>query len=578
MRRLIPALASLALAVCAPAAHAGWFAAEPIDGPSDILRFGDVDLARDGTGGIVYVRRDGGFLTRFSGGAWSGPTPVAAGVEEIAVSASDGARLVVAWIAGGNVYGAVANGPGPLGPAVQLTSGGGASGLALDMGINGHAYAVWSGPGGGRDVRAARVDDGPWSAVAAPLDIDPARDAGAGSGRPKVAVSAEGNAVVIWGEAGHVFARRLTGTTLSTVPQDLNDPAGGAADLPDIDIEYDGSFAWAVFRQTLGGAPRSLARRLRGSRWEAPVLVDAGASTVPRIAIAGNGAGQSVVQRADGAIVASPLVFDAFRPPVAIGSGASPVVAFSERGEPGVAWIDGAGVVRGRFAEDVQEAFGPEAALSQPALGAVAAGDLAISSDRAGDMVVAMLQGPAGARHLSAAVHDIAPSRPSASTTQKWQRRSKPVLRWSSGLDLLGPQQFRIFVDGAEIATAAATRLRPLAPIADGVHRWQVFAVDRRGQVTAGRSRRLRIDTVPPAVTVRTRRSGRSVRVLARVRDTRGASGFDRVSIDYGDRSSRGRGLATTHRYRRGGRFTITVRGYDEAGNVALKRLRIRVR
>ena len=75
----------------------------------------------------------------------------------------------------------------------------GASGLGVDMGINEAGYAVWSAGG---DVRAARLDEGTaWTPLAAPLDVDPARLGRRGRSRPRVAVSAEGNAVVVWGEA-----------------------------------------------------------------------------------------------------------------------------------------------------------------------------------------------------------------------------------------------------------------------------------------------------------------------------------------------------------------------------------------
>ena len=60
-RRLIAAIA-LAAALCAPAAaHAGVFPGEVIDGPSSALvKIGGVDLARDGSGAVVYVKQDGG--------------------------------------------------------------------------------------------------------------------------------------------------------------------------------------------------------------------------------------------------------------------------------------------------------------------------------------------------------------------------------------------------------------------------------------------------------------------------------------------------------------------------------------
>ena len=75
--------------------------------------------------------------------------------------------------------------------------GPGARSLDIDLGINGAAYAVWEQGG---DVRAARLQDATWTAVAAPLDVDPALEAGTGALRPKVAVSAEGYAVATWGD------------------------------------------------------------------------------------------------------------------------------------------------------------------------------------------------------------------------------------------------------------------------------------------------------------------------------------------------------------------------------------------
>ena len=79
------------------------------------------------------------------------------------------------------------------------------------MGINGAAYASWAGPGGGgADVRVARLMDTTWSLVGAPLDIDPGQAAGRGTQRSRVGVSAEGNAVVTWGEDPPTAARAST--------------------------------------------------------------------------------------------------------------------------------------------------------------------------------------------------------------------------------------------------------------------------------------------------------------------------------------------------------------------------------
>ena len=204
-----------------------------MDGPTpDIDKLGGVDLARDGTGGLVYLKRVDGaphvFLSRFNGGQFRAPERVdngiGAGASEAAIAAADAGRLAIVWIAGSRVYGSVVAGsgqqPGPLLGPTELYNdpSGPVSDVAIDMGINGAAYATWAGPGGGgADVRVARLMDVTWTLVGAPLDIDPAQAAGRGSQRSRVAVSAEGNAVVAWGEnhadgRPRVYMRRVTGT------------------------------------------------------------------------------------------------------------------------------------------------------------------------------------------------------------------------------------------------------------------------------------------------------------------------------------------------------------------------------
>ena len=186
MRRLFAPLIALVLALLlAPSAHAGWFGADVVDGPAAIDSLGDVDLARDGSGGLVYVKRDAGapqaYLSRLDGGAWQPPEKLSSGapVTEAAVTATDGGRLAAAWVAGGEVWGTVipaarrAQAPAPP----VLLGGGGASNVAIDMGINEDGYAVWSAGG---DVHAARLDGTAWTPLAGPLDVDVSRPAGAG--------------------------------------------------------------------------------------------------------------------------------------------------------------------------------------------------------------------------------------------------------------------------------------------------------------------------------------------------------------------------------------------------------------
>jgi hypothetical protein len=85
----------------------------------------------------------------------------------------------------------------------------------------------------------------------APVDVDAGRDAGTGTKRSRVITSADGTALVVWGEDGadgrtHVYGARLFELRLSTAPQDLNLPevdgqTGTDADIPELDMEDDSS-------------------------------------------------------------------------------------------------------------------------------------------------------------------------------------------------------------------------------------------------------------------------------------------------------------------------------------------------
>jgi hypothetical protein len=70
--------ALLAIALGAAGANAVILPAVTLDGPSqDILNFGGVAMAEDGTGGAVYLKRVGGvahvFVARYMGGRWLSP-------------------------------------------------------------------------------------------------------------------------------------------------------------------------------------------------------------------------------------------------------------------------------------------------------------------------------------------------------------------------------------------------------------------------------------------------------------------------------------------------------------------------
>jgi hypothetical protein len=607
-------LALLALAALPAAAPAAWFpasASPPVDGPSaDIDRLGGVDLARDGTGGVVYLKRVDGtshvFLSRFNGGAFRPPERVdngiAAGATDAVITAADVDRLAIVWTAGNSVYGSIVVGndqqPGPLlGPTELYAAPGPVTNPAVDMGINGTAYASYTVPGtGGGDIRVSRLEATTWTPVGAPLDIDPGLSAGTGNQRSRVGVSAEGNGIVTWGEGPRVYARRVTGLNPSAAPQQLSVPnvggtPAGAADSPDLDIEDDGSFVWAVFRQDVGGS-RAIARRMLGSTFDPPVLLDGGpGSTAPRVAMNGRGQGLAAFEVPGGGVAGNVLYNDIFAPGQLFHSAAStqgpePKPGASEHRENVVAWrvADGAGnaSIKGRLQPEPTKPFDPEVELSRADLGSVAPGQFAVAGDRLAGFVVAMAQGPATSRAITVALHDRLPGRPGAIARSAWQSSRRAKLEWRPGRDLWGPQRFRVVVGGKVVGETTGSSLRPAQGLSAGRPiTYQVVAIDARGQEAPSRTRRVRFDNVAPKFKVRIvgkRRAGRALRVVVKPKDGKG-SGIREVRVRYGDSTrvvKQRKRFGGRHVYRRG-RFTLKVTVYDIAGNRRIKKVKLRI-
>ena len=105
-----------------------------------------------------------------------------------------------------------------LAPSAPQPLAGGASNPAISISNFGKAYLAFAVAGsGGNDVRAAYYYAGRWALESSPLDAAPADDAGSGSGRPAVTSSGDGVGIIAWGEAGHIYTRRVWGTSPSTV-------------------------------------------------------------------------------------------------------------------------------------------------------------------------------------------------------------------------------------------------------------------------------------------------------------------------------------------------------------------------
>ncbi|HEX3434847.1 MAG TPA: PKD domain-containing protein [Solirubrobacteraceae bacterium] len=335
---MVALLAAATLAFAAGPAQAVILPAQTIDGPSeDIVGFGGVAMAEDGTGGLVYLKRVGGvahvFVAQFIGGHWLAPIQADTGQPFAAswprIGAANGGQLTVVWA---TPFATEAN--VPVDELLGATLGPGAAGFGpatlidpdvreaagmnpdLAMSSTGQAdvvYRVVNNEGNTNrrikefpllrpgdvveDVRVAHFNGERWSRLGA---IN--RNAGASmrpptqANAPQIAIGPTGNGVVVWQEpdaegVARIWARRLFASTpdfvLPVSAQTFGPgatPIGQDADAPSVAISLLGQ-AEVAYRQSVGPGsplpgPRILLNTLPdgesadGSKFEGAKIVD----------------------------------------------------------------------------------------------------------------------------------------------------------------------------------------------------------------------------------------------------------------------------------------------------------------
>lgn len=286
----------LALAAHAQTASAVILPAVTIDGPSEeIVGFGGVAMAEDGTGGLVYLKRVEGvahvFVSRYVGGHWLAPIrvdneqPYAASWPRIA--AADGGELEVVWA---TPY--ATEHEKPVDELLSATLGPGSSAFGsanivdpdiregigtspdLAMSATGQADVVYRvvEPAGtvallhpgdvAEQVRVARFDGERWTRLGAinrnpGLSMRPPTEANA----PQIAIGPTGNGIVVWQEpeingVARIWARRLFGASVDYVMPVSATSFGGApinedADAPSVAFSRLGQ-ADVAYRQAAG--------------------------------------------------------------------------------------------------------------------------------------------------------------------------------------------------------------------------------------------------------------------------------------------------------------------------------------
>ena len=303
LRLAVPllALAAILLAANPQSARAVILPATTIDGPSpDIVGFGGVAMAEDGTGGIVYLKRVEGvphvFVSRYAEGRWMAPIQVDTGEKYAAgwprIGAANGGELIVVWATPfatrreKPVYELLASELGPggqeFGPAIIVDSNiEEATGTSPDLAVSstGQADVVYRvvetssptvpllRPGDVvEQVRVAHFDGQRWSNLGA-IDRDPgvSMRPPTEANAPKIAIGPTGNGVVVWQEpdiegVARIWARRLFGSTLDYVlpvsaETFIGAPISTDADAPSVAVSWLGQ-ADVAYRQNAGpGSP-----------------------------------------------------------------------------------------------------------------------------------------------------------------------------------------------------------------------------------------------------------------------------------------------------------------------------------
>jgi hypothetical protein len=598
-----------------------------IDGPgANIVSLDGMSIARDGTGGLVYLKDVAGvahvFVSVLENGGFQTPVQVDAGLlaasSQPVIAAGDDGVLLVGFINNGALYvaqtgasGAPFSAPAQLYPAAENPS--------ISMSNFGKAYLAFTatdGPSGG-EIRTGYYFQGQWALESSSLNNDPSVTAGTGTGRPEVATAGDGVGIVAWGEGGHVYTRRVVKTSPSVVDEQADVPSLNgwqevSAGDPVIASGGDSTYASVAFQElfSAGGSQQSrvLMNRLHGSQYDGIEQGDGVSTGGPE------GADQpqtSVTEYGDGWVVSEHDQTHALfattlgsnesfgtteridslpnsTAPDAVSSNAGLVSTF-------IAWqqnpgVDGTAEIRVRYAPDGAD-LGGELVVSTPDLGATDADlGLVAAGDVSGDAAVAWVQGSGATTRIVAAQLYQAPGGFVPSNSFRYVTTDDPILVWTGAAELWGSPEYVLKIDGTVVGQTTALQLAPPAALTNGRHTYQVAAVNQAGLSTPAPSATVFVDTVPPRASFTisgTRVIGYRQRASVKYSDPppRGfpksaASGVKTVDISWGDGTApvQIRETTATHVYKRKRTYTIRVFVTDRAGNQTVVSKKITIR
>lgn len=615
LRRLAPITIVAVLALAGTARATPTPVMEPpitIAGPSSTIQgLSGLAVSRDGTGGLVYLASIDGvnhvFVSTLTGGSFAAPVEVDASLpgpsSSPVIAAGDGGLLIVAFTNGGQLF--VVTRPSdtaPLSSPQDLY--GGAMNPSLAISIHSEGYLAFVTPdGAGYDIRDFYYYQGQWQLETGALNATPGDDAGIGAEAPKVAAAGDSEGIVVWGEDGHIFLRRVWYNQVSDEveqadPQTMDGFNEDAAESPVVAVGDNSSYTDVAFDETFASGSttfsRVLVNRLVGSTFQGAAVADGQPFTG---APGATSAGISMMQYGNGfvtseidgsnqvwasilgqnAVIGAPQEVDSLPnssppdPTSAIAGDYSGLIAWQH--DPGLL---GSAEIRARFYANA--AFGPEMVASNPALGPTEAAEgLLAAGDHGGDVAIAYVQGTGTSTTIQVADLVYPPGSFGVTSAPRYRTSATPTLTWAAPRELWGPLQYTVAIDGVAVGTASGTSFTPTAPLAQGPHTFVVTAENAHGLGSAANPGHFFLDSLPPVATdtlTGVERVKATVHLRVRYTDVRpgvaaaDTSGVATVIVNWGDRTTgRIRVQTASHRYLRAGRYRLTITVTDRAGN-----------
>ena len=510
-----------------------------IDGPSpDVVALSGMSIARDGSGGVVYLKDVSGvphvFVSRVVGGFFQPPEQVDSALpgpsSQPVIAAGNGGLLVIAFVNSGSLW--IVDRPSAAsGYQAPVALSGGASNPSVQMtNFRQGLHRLHDGRTGiGRERRTRRVllqRD-----VGAGADA-PERNAGRRRGNRRGAPSGGGGQRRrrdrrMGGERPHLRSPRLEDEPQRRVREADTPTLSGwsevTSDDPEVGSEGNSSYADVAFREVLSNGSnrqeRVLMNRLQGARFDGVQLPDglttpaAEGADQPGVSDSEYGTGLiTSTHDSSNQVWVSVLQNDGqLTQTVRVDSLPNSTPPYPTSGMDGfssglVAWqhdpgVPGMAEIRARL-YDTANGFGPELVVSSPAMGPTnASAGLATAGDVHGDAAVAWVQGTGSSTQIVAAQLYQPPGSFPSPKSLTYARSTHPVLSWSSPKDSWGVS-YRVSVDGVQVAQTSATSVAVPVALSQGRHRWHVTAVNPAGLTSASRAATVFVDTIAPRAAV----------------------------------------------------------------------------